>query len=215
LALFNSHDITAFVVIIRDEAELLAQQKEAEIAKKQSETLLFQSLPSDIAARLNADEKGISFSIEFATVMFIDVVKFTEYAANLTPQGMMGNLSRMFAGFDEVCAKYPLLTKNTLLGDVHLCAGGLFSPDTPLVPLAQQMIRFALEALQVRDWSASNLGVSVSEDRNQLRRTCPCRCFDSIGDAINVAVRLQSTGIPSTIQISESTQLLLLGRIFQ
>jgi class 3 adenylate cyclase len=107
-------DISAFVVIFRDETELLAQQNEAKIAKKQSRTLLFQILPRDIA-RLNAGEKDTSFSIESATVMFIDIVKFSEYAANLPPQKIIGNLSQIFARFDEACAKYPLLIESHLL----------------------------------------------------------------------------------------------------
>jgi PAS domain S-box-containing protein len=222
LAIFNGDDVSAFVAILRDETELLAQQNEAELAKKQSETLLFQILPRDIVARLNAGEKDISFSIESATVMFIDIVKFSEYAASLTPQDIMGNLSQIFAGFDEACSKYPLLIKIKLIGDVYMCAGGLFAPDVAPAAHAEQMIRFAIDALQVIEAINEKLGIGLAV-RIGVNSGGPILAgvlgtdrptFDIIGDAINVAARLQSTDPPGKIQISEGTQALVSGMDF-
>jgi PAS domain S-box-containing protein len=222
LAIFNGDDIAAFVAIIRDETELLQQQEEAEAAKKQSETLLFQILPRDIVTRLNAGEKDISFSIESATVMFIDIVKFSEYAANLTPQEIMGNLSEIFAGFDESCARFSLLIKIKLIGDVYMCAGGLFAPDSPPAMHAEQMVRFAVEALQVIDSVNDRFGAALAI-RIGINTGGPILAgilgtdrptFDIIGDAINVAARLQSTDVPGKVQISESTQALVMGLDF-
>jgi PAS domain S-box-containing protein len=222
LAIFNGDDISGFVAILRDETALLAQQNEAEVAKKQSETLLFQILPRDIVARLNAGEKDISFSIESATVMFIDIVKFSEYAASMTPQDIMGNLGQIFAGFDDACSKYPLLIKIKLIGDVYMCAGGLFSPDAAPASHAEQMIRFALDALQVIEAINEKLGIALAV-RIGVNSGGPILAgvlgtdrptFDIIGDTINVAARLQSTDPPGKIQISEATQALVAGMDF-
>jgi PAS domain S-box-containing protein len=221
-ALLNGDDVSSFVAIIRDETDLLAQQEAAEAAKQQSEKLLFQILPRDIVTRLNSGEKDISFSIASATVMFIDIVKFSEYAANLTPQEIMGNLSEIFAGFDEACSHYPLLIKIKLIGDVYMCAGGLFSPDISPSLHAEQMIRFALECLQVIDCVNEKLGALLSV-RIGINSGGPILAgvlgidrptFDIIGDPINVASRLQSTDLPGRIQISESTQELVSGMDF-
>jgi guanylate cyclase len=222
LALFNGDEVSAFVAIIRDETELIRQQEEAEKAKQQSETLLFQILPRDIVARLNAGEKDISFSIESATIMFIDIVRFSEYAANLTPQEIMGNLSEIFAGFDEACSHYPLITKIKLIGDVYMAASGLFSPDVPPASHAEQMIRFGIEALQVIECVSEKLSTLLSV-RIGINSGGPILAgvlgtdrptFDIIGDAINVAARLQSTDIPGKVQISEGTQALVQGLDF-
>jgi class 3 adenylate cyclase len=222
-ALFNGDDVSSFVAIIRDETEFLSQQEAAESAKQQSEKLLFQILPRDIVAKLNAGEKDISFSIESATVMFIDIVKFSEYAASLTPQEIMGNLSEIFAGFDEACARYPLLIKIKLIGDVYMCAGGLFSPEVSASTHAEQMVRFAIEALQVIDCVNEKLGAFLSV-RIGINSGGPILAgvlgtdrptFDIIGDTINVAARLQSTDVPGKIQISEGTQELISGLDFQ
>jgi PAS domain S-box-containing protein len=222
LMLCNGDDISGFVAILRDETALLQQQEAAEDAKKQSETLLFQILPRDIVARLNAGDKDISFSIETATVMFIDIVKFSEYAANLTPQEIMGNLSQIFASFDEACAQYPLLMKIKLIGDVYMCAGGIFALDVSPAAHAEQMVRFALDALQIIDDLNLRLTALLSI-RIGINTGGPILAgvlgidrpvFDIIGDPINVSARLQSTDVPGKVQISESTQMLVANMDF-
>jgi class 3 adenylate cyclase len=90
---------------------------------------LYQILPPSIVTRLNADEKDISFTIPSATIYFIDIVKFSDYSASLTPQESMGNLSLIFSSFDEELAKDTQLIKIKLIGDVYMAAGGLFAPD--------------------------------------------------------------------------------------
>jgi PAS domain S-box-containing protein len=213
LALFTDDEISSFVAILKDESALLRQQAEAETAKKRSETLLYQILPRDIVARLNAGEKDISFSVPSATIMFIDIVKFSEYAANLTPQEIMGNLSVIFARFDEACAVYPLLIKIKLIGDVYMAAGGLFNLDVAPVSHAEQMIKFAIDALDVIDEGNMKLNAALAV-RIGINSGGPILAgvlgtdkptFDIIGDAINVAARLQSTDVPGKIQISETT----------
>jgi class 3 adenylate cyclase len=202
---------------LKDESLILQQQREAELAKRQSETLLYQIMPREVVTRINAGEKDISFSIPCATIMFIDIVKFSEYAANLTPQEIMGNLSLIFCAFDESCAKYPLLMKIKLIGDVYMCAGGLFDPDGPSATHASQMVSFALDALQIIDQVnprlnallAVRIGVNTGGPilAGVLGTDKPA--FDIIGDPINVAARLQSTDIPGKVQISEDTHALI------
>ena len=209
----NREVIDSFVVFLKDESELVQKQEVAEEAKKKSETLLFQILPRDIVTRLNQGEKDISFSVPSATIMFIDIVKFSEYAASLTPQEIMGNLSLVFAGFDEAIVKYPLLLKIKLIGDVYMCAGGLFTPDEPPLSHAEQMTKFALEALQVIEDTNVKLN-AVLNVRIGINTGGPLIAgvlgtdkptFDIIGDPINVASRLQSTDIAGKIQISQAT----------
>jgi PAS domain S-box-containing protein len=92
MGIANRDGISSFVFILKDVTLLLEQQKAAEEAKARSEELLYQILPRDIVNKLNEGEKDISFLVDSATLMFIDIQKFSEYAANLTPQQIMGNL---------------------------------------------------------------------------------------------------------------------------
>jgi guanylate cyclase len=213
LALFNEDQLTGFVADIQDESELLAQQKEAESAKHQSEMLLNQILPPDIIRRLNDGESDISFSVPSATIMFIDIERFSAYAASLTPNDIMANLSLIFAAFDEACAKYSLLLKIKVIGDIYMCAGGLFARTEAPIMHAEQMIRFALDALQAIEHVnvsldaalAVRIGVNTGGPIHAGVLGIEKPAFDIIGDAINVAARLQSTDLPGMIQISEGT----------
>lgn len=216
-------EITSFVMLLRDETQLLEQQEQAERAKKQSEQLLYQILPRDIVIRLNQGEKDISFTVPSASIMFVDIVKFSEYAASLTPQEIMGNLSLLFAGFDETITKFDRLIKIKLIGDVYMCAGGLFTPDDQPVVHCEQMLRFAIECLQVLEETNVKLN-AVLNVRIGINTGGPLIAgvlgtdkptFDIIGDPINIASRLQSTDIPGRIQISEDAYQIIKELDFQ
>ncbi|OHT02589.1 Adenylate and Guanylate cyclase catalytic domain containing protein [Tritrichomonas foetus] len=224
LGMTNSHgEVESFVIILRDETELLLHQKEAEEAKAQSENLLFQILPRSIVTRLNQGEKDISFSVPSASILFIDIVKFSEYAAMLTPEEIMGNLSTVFAAFDHLLEKYPLVIKIKLIGDVYMAAGGLFSPEEPPQSHAEQVVRFALDCLQELDEVNVKLNANLCI-RMGVNSGGPLIAgvlgtdkpvFDIIGDPINVAARLQSTDIPGRVQIPQSTYDLISGMNFE
>lgn len=205
--------LESFVVVLRDESKLLAHQKEAEEAKACSERLLFQILPRDIVVKLNAGEKDITFTVPTATILFIDIVRFSDYASTLTPEQTMGNLSQIFGRYDTLIVKFPLLYKIKLIGDVYMAAGGLFNQDIGPAVHAEQAIRFCLEVIaEIEDINVKlncNLAVRIGVNTGGpiiagvLGTDKPV--FDIIGDPINVAARLQSTDVPGRIQIPQST----------
>ena len=214
----GSEEISSYVFILSDETELLKQQAEAEQAKAKSEKLLYQILPKDIVVRLNRGEKDISFTVAHATIMFIDIVKFSEYTASLTPQEIMGNLSMIFAAFDSSMAKYPTLIKIKLIGDDYMAAAGLFGKeeDNPQVH-AEEAVKFALDCLAELEELNMKLSASL-EVRIGINTGGPLIAgvlgtdkpvFDIIGDPINIAARLQSTDIPGKVQISQHTKELV------
>jgi PAS domain S-box-containing protein len=215
-------ELASFVLILRDITSLVKQQEEAEVAKAQSEKLLYEILPRDIVNRINQQEKDITFVVQSATLMFMDIQKFSAYAATLTPQEIMGNLSMIFGGFDSLLPKYPLITKIKLIGDVYMCGAGLFNPDDEPEKHAEQTIRFALEALRVLEETNVKLGANLAI-RIGINTGGPIIAgvlgtdkpvFDIIGDPINIAARLQSTCIAGRVQISEDTFTLVRGHGF-
>lgn len=209
----NFGEVKSFVFILRDESQFVQQQEIAEEAKRRSETLLYQILPRSIVIRLNQGEKDISYVVPSSTICFIDIVKFSDYAAHLNPQDIMSNLSKLFGDFDEAIKKHPLLYKIKLIGDVYMCAGGLFDIDSIPAQHAEQMIRFGLECFAALEEFNLNLN-SLLNIRIGINTGGPLIAgvlgtdkpvFDIIGDPINIASRLQSTDIPGHIQISEDT----------
>ena len=218
----NSKIAGSFVVILDDETEFLKQQKQAEEAKKNSEELLYQILPRDVVNRLNRGETDISFSVPCGSVIFVDIVKFSDYSANLTPAQIMENLSMVFACFDNIIAKYNLMIKIKLIGDVYMAAANLFTPDEPASAHASQTVQFGLDVLggleDVNSQLDSSLQVRIGINTDGpliagvLGTDKPV--FDIIGDTINVAARLQSNGIPGTVQISQTTYEAIVGMNF-
>ena len=213
LGIAENNQAKSFVVIMRDETTLLKKIEDAEKAKERSEKLLFQILPRNIITRINEGETDISFSVPIATVIFIDIVRFSDYSATLSPSQIMENISVIFSNFDTRCAKYEYLTKIKLIGDVYMAAAGLFEQESLAGEAAIQSINFGIEALQALDESNSILDSSL-QVRIGMNTDGPIIAgvlgldkpvFDIIGDPINVASRLQSNGIPGTIQISQST----------
>ena len=218
----NQQQAKSFVLILRDETVLQKQRKEAEEAKAQSENLLYQILPRDIVVRLNQGESDISFSVPSASVIFIDIVKFSDYAATLSPSQIMENLSTIFARFDILCAKYPLITKIKLIGDVYMAAAGLFTPEEPVANHASQVVQFGLDVLVALDElntqldSSLQVRIGVNTDGPLIAGVLGTDkpVFDIIGDPINVSARLQSTCIPMTVQISQMTYDAISGMSF-
>ncbi|OHT09500.1 Adenylate and Guanylate cyclase catalytic domain containing protein [Tritrichomonas foetus] len=209
----SSSAAKSFVVILRDETNLRKRREEVEKAKKSSETLLFQILPRDIVSRINSGETDISFVVPIATIIFVDIVRFSDYASTLSPSQIMENLSIIFAHFDQRCAKYPTMTKIKLIGDVYMAAAGLFENESTGVESAIEVVQFGLEALMALEEvntsldSSLQVRIGVNTDgpiiAGVLGTDKPV--FDIIGDPINVSARLQSNGIPGTIQISQMT----------
>jgi class 3 adenylate cyclase len=102
-------------------------------------------------------------------------------------------------------------------------AGGLFSPNTPPVTHVKQMIRFALEVLQVRDCVNEQLGpflsvkIGIRSGGHILASVLGTKrsTFGIIGDAINVAARLQRTISRQRSRSQRAPRLLLLSWISQ
>ncbi|OHT03229.1 hypothetical protein TRFO_29489 [Tritrichomonas foetus] len=209
--------------ILRNMNEAVKYQKTAEKEKKRSEKLLFHILPPSIVRKLNQGEKNISMLVPSASIMFIDIVKFSDFSIALSPQQILGSLSSLCDAYDRAIANYPNLNKIKLIGDIYMCAGGLFDEnDNQQEKRACEIINFGIDSLQaINDQNMkmnTNLNVRIGVNTGGpiiagVLGTDKLQ-FDIIGDAINVAARLQNTGIPGQIHISEYTHSLIVGQGF-
>lgn len=218
IELKDNENNSSIVFILRNETEELKKRTDAENAKAKSEKLLQQILPKDIIVRLNRGEKDISFTIPRASIFFVDIVKFSKYASELSPQEIMQNLSTVFASFDKSVSNFPSITKIKLIGDVYMAASGLFqSPDDESPKHAEDAVNCCFKILSALETVNTNLESSL-EVRIGINSGGPLiggvlgtdkPTFDIIGDPINVASRLQSTDVPGKIHISQATKELI------
>lgn len=212
-------EVNSFAIFLRDQEKLITQKKIAKEEKAKSEKLLYQILPRDIVVQLNKGEKDISFVVPSATIVFIDINKFSDYASNLNPTDIMANLSTYFAYIDKIATKYNMLQKIKLIGDIYMAAAGLFNTDVPPEQHAEQTILFALECVEVLDEINTKLEANL-QIRTGINTGGPViagvlgtdkPAFDIIGDPINVAARLQSTCEVNKVHISQDTYTVMKG----
>jgi class 3 adenylate cyclase len=176
-------------------------------AQKVSERLLANILPGAIATRLKRDEYPIADQFHEITVLFADIVSFTEYAAAHPPEQVVEMLNRVFYAFDDMVERRGL-EKIKTIGDAYMAAGGV--PDAridhaeAITDLALEMLDFV--AALTRDGLSVGLRIGIHSGKVVAGVIGKHKfSYDIWGDTVNTAARLQSSSEPGRIQISAET----------
>jgi adenylate cyclase len=180
--------------------------------RKQSDRLLLNILPERIAKELKANDRVKPLHYDSASVMFTDFVGFTRIAESMTPEQLIEELDNCFRRFDEI-AKRRNIEKIKTIGDSYMAVGG--------IPIANNAhaIDSVLAALEIQEFMSQMRISRESEGRPywQLRlgiHSGPLVAgvigrekfaYDVWGDTVNTASRLESSGSPGRINISEAT----------
>ncbi|HEY9604683.1 MAG TPA: PAS domain S-box protein, partial [Allocoleopsis sp.] len=182
-----------------------------------TEDLLLNILPAPIAQRLKRAENTIADSFADVTVLFADLVNFTEIAAQIPPSKLVDLLNRIFSRFDYLSEKHGL-EKIKTIGDAYMVVGGL---PTPRLDHAEAIAEMALDMQREianfkRDRSASfclrigiHTGPVVAGVIGMKKFT-----YDLWGDTVNVASRMESQGVPGGIQVTATTYERLKDKYF-
>jgi guanylate cyclase len=176
-----------------------------ELEQERSERLLLNVLPAPIATRLKAEHGVIAEHYDSVTVLFADLVGFTERAEDMAPTDLVALLDRIFTAFDRV-ADSEGVEKIKTIGDAYMVAGGL--PD----PRPDHVQALARTALAMRDeigyiaahgypWLAVRIGIDTGPAVAGVigRRKF---IYDLWGDMVNTASRMESHGVPGEIQLT-------------
>jgi class 3 adenylate cyclase len=196
--------------IYRLKHEQLEQAYKALVDEKEkSERLLLNILPILVAQRLKSGEKLIADSYPEASVLFADIVGFTDFSNRISPEELVTYLDDIFRRFDALAERHDL-EKIKTIGDCYMVVAGLpdYRPDhaTVLAEMAIDM-QDAVDAfnrdrdleLQIR--VGINSGPVVAGVIGQKKFI-----YDLWGDTVNVASRMESHGVPGRIQITEATR---------
>jgi adenylate cyclase len=178
------------------------------VERENSERLLLNILPAPIAARLKSGERTIADSYQEVTVLFSDVVGFTAMSALISPTELVIELNKLFRRFDALSIKFGV-EKIKTIGDAYMAVGGVpevvsdHAERVADMALAMQLEmdeynKDAPTPLQIR--IGLNTGAVVAGVTGTVKFA-----YDLWGDAVNIASRMESTGIPGQIQVSEST----------
>ena len=186
--------------------------KQIQIEQERSEKLLLNILPGSIADRLKTSDKTIADGFADVTVMFADIVNFTQVAANMSPSQVFAMLNRIFSAFDELAEQYGL-EKIKTIGDAYMVAGGLDDNVTDYSAAIADMA-LAMRDLLRRDFAinSSHLEVRIGIGTGPIVAGVLGKkkfIYDLWGDTVNLASRLTSDGHPSAIQCDRRTHELL------
>ena len=93
------------------------------IEQLRSEKLLLNILPKSIADRLKDNDMRIADSFDSVTILFADIVGFTQISANMPPADLVDLLSQIFSRFDQLAETHGL-EKIKTIGDGYMVVGG-------------------------------------------------------------------------------------------
>jgi adenylate cyclase len=206
-AMINVIAINA-VIIFYAVAALRRAELELENEYVRSEALVTTMMPASIAARLKSGpDQRIADRIECLSILFADLVGFTTAAHDLPPDQVVAYLDDLVRTFDTLSGQHGT-EKIKTIGDCYMAVAGL-DGDGP--GGARAIGHLALAMLE-----ANAHRPTLGGKRMHLRVGLHCGpatagvigdtrfSYDVWGDAVNVAARMESHGVPDRIHVSET-----------
>lgn len=200
--------VVAFAVWVVWYQRRLTDTAEAELieANAQSERLLLNILPADVAERLRAGEYPIADAKPDVTVLFADIVGSTAITDSLTATDLVATLDSLFSSFDDITSEHGL-EKIKTVGDSYFAVAGLASEGHSHTRSAADAALSMREELKEHRFP----GMGETQMRFGLH-TGPVMAgvigkrkfsYDLWGDTVNTASRMESTSDTGVIQVSQ------------
>ena len=182
------------------------------LEQARSEKLLLNILPKSIANRLKDNDMRIADSHEAVTILFADIVGFTKMTAAMPPAELVGILSELFSRFDHLADQYGLEKIKTIGDGYMVVSGAPIGRDDHACIIAELALKMQQELTEFNAQTGKTLqlriGISSGPVVAGVIGTSKF-AYDIWGDAVNMASRMEQTGLPDTIQVSEFTYNLL------
>ncbi|HAM77628.1 MAG TPA: hypothetical protein DCP61_00360, partial [Treponema sp.] len=196
---------------IKLESTVKERTKELETEKNRSESLLLNILPKEIAKELTSHPNStIAKEYPNVTVLFTDIVGFTKISGEMKAEEVVTMLNKMFSLFDER-AQREGIEKIKTIGDAYMAASGLTQESEN--DGAEKMLRFAQGLLSdVQSFNKTSpvkLMIRLGINSGPLVAGVIGKTkfiYDIWGDTVNVASRMESTGLPMRIHVTETTR---------
>jgi adenylate cyclase len=189
-------------------------REDLEAAKDKFEALLLNILPQQIVDRLSQGET-IADQFDDVTVLFGDIVGFTELSSRRSPRQVVEMLNAIFVEFDSLALRLGI-EKIKTIGDAYLVASGLPIPRHDHADAIANMA-LGMKDILHRLNSASDqpikmrIGIASGPVMAGIIGTHKY-VYDIWGDTVNTAARHESYGSPDHIHIDKRTAELLAGR---
>ncbi|NXL63178.1 GUC2F cyclase, partial [Chordeiles acutipennis] len=185
--------------------------EELEIEKQKTEKLLSQMLPPSVAEALKTGGTVEPEYFDQVTIYFSDIVGFTTISALSEPIEVVDLLNDLYTLFDAVLGNHDVYKVETI-GDAYMVASGL--PKRNGNKHAAEIANMSLDILssvgsfRMRHMPDIPLRIRIGLHTGPcvagvVGLTMPRYCL--FGDTVNTASRMESTGLPYRIHISQNT----------
>lgn len=205
-----------------EKLEAQVQERTAEVReeKEKSERLLLNILPKETAEELKEKGRAETRIYKNASVLFSDLKGFTQLTEKVDAPELVGLLDEAFKAFDRCCDRFDV-EKIKTIGDAYMCATGIPKEDPEhaikMVHFAQAML-VEMDAINARNIEK---GLPSCEIRIGIHSGPLIAgvvgekkfAYDIWGDTVNIAARMESSGEPSRINLSDSTFILVKNEV--
>jgi adenylate cyclase len=192
------------VVLARVQTQLMLREGREQLAREKRlvDQLLDNMLPAAAVAEMKARGKVTPQRFENVAVLFVDLVSFTRFCDQHTPEEVVDGLSDLFIFFEE-CAKRNGLEKIKTIGDAFLATAGLLEPSADPLRAA---VNCGLEITEGTPKIGPGWRVRAGVHQGPVMAGIVGReryQFDIWGDTVNVASRLTAAASPGTVGVTE------------
>jgi len=199
------------------EMKVSERTDELQQEKAKSDRLLLNILPAETVDELKLSGKAIPRKYEKVTVLFTDFVGFTKISSRLSPEELVSLIDQCFSAFDKIIEDHKI-EKIKTIGDAYMAVGGL------PVPNSTHALDCAKAAITMQHWIYEFNRKQKSENKEvfEIRvglHTGPVVAgivgdkkfaYDIWGDTVNTASRMESSGEPGEVNISQDTYELVM-----
>lgn len=198
-------------------AEVRKQRDEIQVEQEKSQSLLLNILPAKVADELKTTGSVQPVTFDDVTVCFTDFVGFTVSSEKMDADHLVHALNEYFTRFDEIVARHGLEKLKTI-GDSYMFASGLpaarKSHAVDAVLAAREMVEVVQEFRARQGGTGWNIRVGLHSGPVVAGVVGTKKfAFDIWGNTVNFAARMESSGVPGRVNMSEHTCELTRGLI--
>ncbi|XP_038607299.1 adenylate cyclase type 5 [Tachyglossus aculeatus] len=210
------------------------EKEEMEELQAYNRRLLHNILPKDVAAHFLARERRNDElyyqSCECVAVMFASIANFSEFYVELEANNegveCLRLLNEIIADFDEIISKdqFRQLEKIKTIGSTYMAASGLNDSTydkagkTHIKALADFAMKLMDQMKHINEHSFNNFQMKIGLNIGPVvAGVIGARKpqYDIWGNTVNVASRMDSTGIPNRIQVTTDMYQVLAASTYQ